>query len=126
MAASMIGWRAREWRERLERYRVSGITVSMFCRRESVSEASFYLWRKKLGVKTKRQSDTKARQPVFAPIRLVSSPSVTVPLVTVQLPGGTRFEIPMSDSAEFERTIKALAAADAQRMVTPPSENFSC
>lgn len=38
------------WRERLERFSMSGLTVARFCARERVSVASFYHWRKKLGV----------------------------------------------------------------------------
>jgi hypothetical protein len=126
MAAAVIGWRAREWRDRLERFPHSGMTVSTFCLRESVSEASFYSWRRKLGETSRYRPEAKPREPVFAPIRLVTSPGVPEPLVSVQLPGGTRFEIPMSDSVAFERTILALASADAQRTTTPLSEDSSC
>ena len=35
------------WRERLTRYAVSSQTVAAFCRSESISVASFYLWRKR-------------------------------------------------------------------------------
>jgi len=35
------------WRERLTRYAVSRQTVAAFCRSESISDASFYLWRKR-------------------------------------------------------------------------------
>ena len=35
------------WRERLLRYAASRQTVAAFCRSESISEASFYLWRKR-------------------------------------------------------------------------------
>ena len=126
MAATVIGWRAREWEDRLERYRQSGLTVTMFCLQEGVSEASFYSWRKKLGETAKPRRQAKPREPVFAPIRLVAPPGVAAPLVSVQLPGGTRFEIPMCDSVAFERTILALASADAQRTVTPLSEDSPC
>jgi hypothetical protein len=36
------------WRERLARYAAIGQSVAAFCRSESISEASFYLWRKRL------------------------------------------------------------------------------
>jgi hypothetical protein len=35
------------WRERLLRYAASSQTVAAFCRSESISIASFYLWRKR-------------------------------------------------------------------------------
>jgi hypothetical protein len=37
-----------EWRERLGRFAASGQTVKRFCQAESVSEWSFYRWRKQL------------------------------------------------------------------------------
>lgn len=36
------------WRAILERFAGSGLTVQAFCQQESVSVASFYLWRSKL------------------------------------------------------------------------------
>ena len=38
------------WREILERYADSGVSVREFCVSEGVSEPSFYAWRKKLGM----------------------------------------------------------------------------
>ena len=32
----------REWKERFERFRASGLTVARFCASESVSEHTFY------------------------------------------------------------------------------------
>ena len=36
------------WRRRLERFSSWSGTVAEFCRREGVTQASFYLWRKRL------------------------------------------------------------------------------
>jgi hypothetical protein len=38
------------WRSRLQRHAQSGKSVAAFCRDESVSTASFYIWRTKLDV----------------------------------------------------------------------------
>ena len=38
------------WRALLTRFASSGLTVTAFCRRESVSPASFYRWRSLLGM----------------------------------------------------------------------------
>ena len=40
---------AGQWRDLLARFEVSGLDVSEFCRRASVSTASFYRWRTRLG-----------------------------------------------------------------------------
>ena len=36
------------WRDRLRRFQSSGLTVTAFCDWEGVSQAAFYVWRKKL------------------------------------------------------------------------------
>lgn len=40
------------WRGMLARYGTSGLTVQAFCRRETVSTASFYRWRSMLEART--------------------------------------------------------------------------
>ena len=40
---------ATQWRELLSRFESSGLAVAAFCRRESLSTASFYQWRTRLG-----------------------------------------------------------------------------
>lgn len=115
-----------EWRGRFALYAMSELTVAEFCIVEGVSVSSFYLWRKKLAKKSEHGQDAKTGRSVFAPVRLVTSPNVPVPLVTVQLPGGTRLEIPMSDCEAFERTIQVLISADARRAVAPRSEDAAC
>jgi transposase-like protein len=40
--------RERAWRAVVDRQRLSGLSVRGFCRREVVSEASFYAWRREL------------------------------------------------------------------------------
>jgi len=42
------GARALSWRERLRRYASSSLTVGEFCRREGVSVANFYYWRRRV------------------------------------------------------------------------------
>jgi putative transposase len=37
-----------QWRSLLSRFSHSGLSVSVFCRREAVSTASFYRWRSQL------------------------------------------------------------------------------
>ena len=81
---------------------------------QGVSEAAFYQWRRKLGGNLKPRQQSPVPRPAFAPVRLVTSSRTAEPVVTVQLPGGTRLEIPLSDFAALERAIRVLAQADAQ------------
>lgn len=61
------------WRERMARFKASGRQVAEFCNSESVSEASFYRWRKQLCAAvdapgtTARFIDAGALAPAVAP-----------------------------------------------------------
>ena len=43
---------AREWRQVLSRQRASGLSVSGFCRKHTMSESNFYRWRTLLEIDT--------------------------------------------------------------------------
>lgn len=68
------------WQQRLLRFEQSGLSVSAFCDRESVSTPSFYAWRRGLRVELAAASDG----PRFLPVRLFA-PAAPVELV---LPSG--------------------------------------
>lgn len=112
MAGSNVGRLGNAWRGRLERHRLSPRTISEFCIVEGVSVSSFYYWRKKLDHTPSGEMIPSSRRTDFAPVRLMTSASANM---IVQLPGGTRFEIPMSDSDAFERAITVFVSADSQR-----------
>lgn len=48
MAKGVDGAKREEWRRRLAAFDSSGLTVVDFCRREQVSQASFYYWSKRV------------------------------------------------------------------------------
>jgi hypothetical protein len=87
------GDRALAWRERLRRFQGSDSTVAEFCRREGVSVPSFYQWRRRLA-ETPAVSPSKNRRgsppsSAFQPVLLTGGA-----VVTVELPGGVRIELP--------------------------------
>ena len=47
------------WREMLERFADSNVSVREFCASEGVSEPSFYAWRKKLGMRKSGSTRTR-------------------------------------------------------------------
>jgi transposase-like protein len=51
------------WREILERYADSGVSVREFCVSEGVSEPSFYAWRKKLGMEERQCAGAASQGP---------------------------------------------------------------
>lgn len=104
----------RQWRERLLRFQKSGQTVAEFCRKERVSEASLYRWRKQLVGRVanrrstmssadpcrtagkSRRSNSSAERPacLFKPVQ-VKAGQQAVACLTVQLPGG--FQLAVND-----------------------------
>jgi hypothetical protein len=53
MARRLDVQRRRQWEQRLERHRTSGLTVGRFCVDERVSVNTFYYWAKRLGASRK-------------------------------------------------------------------------
>ena len=111
MAGINAGHLANEWRERLCRYESTQLTIAEFCIVEGVSVSSFYQWRKKLERNPLGDTTPATGRADFAPVRLLNAANVIV-----QLPGGTRLEIPMSDCQAFERVMQVVVRADAHRL----------
>ena len=108
MARGIDATKHSQWRLRLERFERSNVSVVEFCEDEAVSTASFYLWRKKLSWRS--AVDGVARTgPQFVPVRVVGESSLVV-----QLPGGTRLEIPTADAQILRLAIETLARVDAE------------
>ena len=55
----------RQWRRRIDQWRVSGLSVQAFCARHGLACASFYAWRRLL----ERRA---AEQPAFVPVQVVA------------------------------------------------------
>ena len=77
----------RQWREILQRYRTSGLSVREFCGREGVSASSLQRWHARSG---------RAAAPRF--VELTAPPtSAAAPLtdwaVELELPGGMRLRL---------------------------------
>lgn len=79
---------ANAWREMLERFSDSGLSVPAFCERESISEGSFYRWRAIL----QRGSAHKRQQPMVTakPTSNAAAPFVDLGTLT---PGSSRVEL---------------------------------
>jgi hypothetical protein len=118
---------AARWYERIRRWKQSALTVTEFCRREAVSQASFFQWRKRLGMArpssgttprsasrmsswsaklTSRRSSsrTSPRRPSHTPPRFVELPAPTwsqAAQVQITLPGGVIVLLPSQASAEL-------------------------
>jgi transposase len=95
------------WQQRLDRFRRSGLTVAAFCDREGVSAASFYAWRRRLGLAADPAPEPGPR---FVPVRLVSPP-VGAP-VELLLPSGPVLRLtPGVDLAWLRQLLDVLGGA---------------
>lgn len=52
----------RQWEQRLDRHRTSGLTVGRFCAGERVSVNTFYYWAKRLGSSSRQPRTASAEQ----------------------------------------------------------------
>ena len=108
------------WRDRLRRFQSSDLTVAAFCDWEGVSQAAFYVWRKKLpadsGLPSRKTvesvSSRLASAPAFVQILpRVSRPHDTVAKVVMTLADGTRVEFPASDRELIAHVVLSVATA---------------
>lgn len=107
---------ARQWRERLDRFSNTGMTIADFCRDEGYSVASFYHWRKRL-----RQvlSDPTGFVAVQVP-QDATRPSEPA-TVAIELPGGAVVRLDASADQSLYRPLLAaiVAATDTASKETP-------
>lgn len=121
--ASQRAERRNYWTEILNRQAASGLSVAAFCRRESISQPSFYAWRRKLAQggpdavqrrpsnqpdETDSTGNPEAQR--FVPVRIeeVSPPAA----LTICLPQGIRIEVPRGvDPPTLVSILAALAEA---------------
>jgi transposase-like protein len=109
------------WHDRLRRFESSDLTVVAFCDWEGVSQAAFYVWRKKLqadsGLPSRRKtveraSSRLASAPAFVQILPgMSRPQDTVAKVVMTLADGTRVEFPASDRELIAHVVLSVATA---------------
>lgn len=98
---------AEVWRERLGRQARSGLSIAEFCRREGVSAASFYQWRRRL-----KGSGGGKRQPAFQ--QVVVRPASSLSALRVRLAGGAEIEVGGEDLEVIRAVVGELARADRE------------
>lgn len=124
--------REAHWRRVMARHRESGVSIAEFCRQESISEASFYAWQRKL-----RQRSSRRTSPREAVGRDASSPSAGIPSIlpvriepAVDAPASLRIHWPGGIWLEMTRPVSqqevaALLGALAETL-SPPDEGQAC
>jgi transposase-like protein len=97
--------RERFWREAVSAWESSGLTVREFCRQRSVTEASFYSWRRELQRRDTQPALSSA--PTFVPVSVI--PAATL-AVEVRCPSGHVVSLPNADAVTLRALFVALAA----------------
>lgn len=111
----------RYWRRLLGQWRRSGMTGRDFCARHSLSEPSFYAWKREIAqrdheVQTRTKATTRVSGPrrgrtpalpAFVPVTLDAPPSATDPLEVV-LTRGRVVRVPAGFDADALRQLLAV------------------
>ena len=87
----------RQWIERLKRFAASHHTVAAFCTAEGVSQANFYLWRRRLAQPV---PSPVVPTPTVVPIRVAPPPVPATP-VELAMPSGTVVRFPADARPEL-------------------------
>jgi transposase len=105
----------RFWRTTVERWQRAGISIRAFCRRESLSEPSFYAWRRELRRRDEEKISVKARpgfmpvqcRPAFVPVRVAAQ----APFLEIVLAAGRVLRVPPGfDRQTLREVVAALEA----------------
>lgn len=80
MAKKNFPSKIESWKRLVGQWRDSGKSVAAFCRDQKVSEPSFYVWRRRLGV-GKPARCGPALSKTFLPVTVVPSPEAMAELV---------------------------------------------
>ncbi len=122
------------WRQRIERQRRSGLTVSEFSRQEGVSTASFYRWQQEVGAAaaatakpTVRRRAAKTTAPIAKPaspirtdatfVQLPLASAPTNPWIELMLTDGTLIRLPQQNLAALQTVLRVCDGA--QRAPVP-------
>ena len=96
------GFGREQWVSWFSEFRDSGLSVKAFCRRISVSENSFYHWRKKLDQELQSSELPSAESAAFVPVSIASSTEWKI-----ELPCGATLRVPQ-DEHSLQTVLKCL------------------
>jgi len=101
------------WRERIDRFSQSGLTVDAFCLQEGISVPSYYQWKRRISCSTITGTEPRPASTTFIPIQIGSLSSIEVHLAC-----GARIVVPSHARDAIRTVIEALTGDRA--------ENRSC
>ncbi|QDV40668.1 hypothetical protein Enr13x_69930 [Stieleria neptunia] len=99
---------AQQWRDRIERFAQSDLTVADFCDREGYSVASFYQWRRKLRSSVLVDPSAPSDRPAsFVAVELqpVAMEAAQLNGLEIELPGGAVARLDQNATDEQQRRL---------------------
>ena len=112
--------RVQQWRERFERFEDSKMTVRQFCLDESVSQPSFYYWKKQVPRRKRARAENTQQgsrfTPVFEPVH-VTPASTSLHRTTIRLGDEVAIELG-EDLQVVELIVQAVCKLSLQRRTT--------
>ena len=98
------------WQMAIETWKSSGLSIRQFCVKEGLTEASFYIWRKKLaGDDSEQEDQCKPESSAFIEVAMPQNASVAIELL---LTSGNTLRIPAGvDSATLSMVLSVARAA---------------
>lgn len=91
----------RRWRERIDRWRASGLSIREFCVRNRLTESTFYLWKREL----RTRGEATSAQPKFVPLTVIPTATVSV---EVRCPSGHVVCFPACEVSALASVFSAL------------------
>ena len=113
--------RSAEWRERCVRFSRASMTVAEFCRREEVSPAAFYRWRRRLA----KRAEPSEKGTAEAAAAFVELGWGAAAVVELELPNGVRVRVPAEREAAVAAAIRA-AGELAEPRAAAGEESAAC
>jgi hypothetical protein len=94
------GERESVWRDVLRRQATSRVSVAEFCRREGLSQPSFYAWRRTLAERDSvKRSKPASAEPSFLPVRLSEVVPRVEASIAIELAEGLVLRLPEATPA---------------------------
>jgi hypothetical protein len=89
MSLPRVADNERRWLERIRLWQQSQLTIRAFCRRQRLTEPSFYFWRRVLRQRGLLDADRATAPPAFVQVAVAAAPPAPTPLDLVLASGRT-------------------------------------
>ena len=115
MAKRFDGVKREEWLKRVVKFYGSGLTVAEFCRREHVSQASFYYWAKRINSADQGEATQHAQRKASV---VVSPDEVSNDFVEVIVGDSIRVRMPTSRVGVVAALVRELQSGSVDNAMT--------